>query len=80
MRGDILLYDTVTGCWKTSLKQHLRPRPRCRLAEMLQVKAVTVSHQARVQYLEQVGGSVYLVWQPGEVAAGTEQHNQSLLR
>ena len=39
-----------------------------------------VSHLARVQYLEQVGGSVYLVWQPGEVAAGTEQHNQSLLR
>ena len=36
-REDILLYDTGTGCWKTSLKQHLRPRPRCCLAEVVQV-------------------------------------------
>jgi len=37
IKEDILLFDPGTGCWKTSLKQHMRTRPRCRLAEIIQV-------------------------------------------
>ena len=61
-RTDVLLFDTATGCWRTSLKQHLRPRPRCRLAEVVEV-----------------GGMVYLVWQPVEVA-GQEEHSRGVMR
>jgi len=61
-RTDVLLFDTATGCWRTSLKQHLRARPRCRLAEVLEV-----------------GGMVYLVWQPVEVA-GQEEHSRGVMR